>query len=230
MNGGIRPRHAGSEREGAMKVLFVSYGFLLATGLIHAFVFDAMFGNVVEIDDGVRTNMLLEMLVVEAIDTVVILIVLSLGISPPPQNQPSRNMKLGSWLAAMPILSALLAVNYGYHWLLRHFTGLPLISDELNSQIDFLALLVICIQPAVVEEAYCRWFALNCLLSATGTQAAVWLSATMFGFLHVADLPSVPYLIFLGGVLAYLRLASGTLILPVIIHFLHNLLIMLLPG
>ena len=58
--------------------------------------------------------------------------------------------------------------------------------------------------------------------------AAVWISATMFAFMHVAVLPSVPYLIVLGAVLAYLRLASGTLLLPILIHFAHNLVVLLI--
>ena len=95
-------------------------------------------------------------------------------------------------------------------------------------QFDLIAFLTICVQPAVVEEAYCRLFALDCLRGPLGRHAAVWISATMFGFLHVAVLPSVPYLIVVGAVLAYLRLASGTLLLPILVHLAHNLVILLI--
>jgi membrane protease YdiL (CAAX protease family) len=229
---GARPRGTRvaanrSKSPDPVKVLFVSYSLLLATGLVHAFVFGVMFDDVGVVDAATRTSMLQEMLAIEVVDTVIMLVVLAMRIAPSARVTPGRGKQLAAWLAAAPILAALLTINWGYHWLLRNVAGLPLITDDLMSQIDALTLLVFCVQPAIVEEAYCRLFALNSLMSMTGVTAAVWLSATMFAFLHIAVLPSIPYLLLLGAVLAYLRLSSGTLILPIVIHFLHNLLVML---
>jgi membrane protease YdiL (CAAX protease family) len=132
-----------------------------------------------------------------------------------------------SWLSAIPALGAMLSINYGYHWLLRQYIDSPLWTEELTEQFGWLSLIVICIQPAIVEEAYCRWFALDALQGVTGRNAAIWISATMFGLFHVAVLPSIPYLILFGVVLACLRLASGSLLLPIVVHLLHNLFILL---
>jgi membrane protease YdiL (CAAX protease family) len=46
----------------------------------------------------------------------------------------------------------------------------------------------------------------------------------------VAVLPSVPYLILMGAFLAYMRLASGTIVLPMLLHFVHNFVILILEG
>ena len=189
-----------------------------------------MFDRVAVIDNAVRNRMLKEILVVEAIDTVIMLIVLSLRVSPQRNARPSRTRQIASWLAAIPILVVMLSINYGYHWVLRHVVGLPCIEDDLTAHFSALSLLVTCIQPALVEEAYCRLFVLDCLLSVSSLRAAVWISATMFAFLHIALLPSLPYLILFGAVLAYLRLSSGTLLLPMMAHFLHNLSVMLIGG
>jgi uncharacterized protein len=128
---------------------------------------------------------------------------------------------------AIPLLGSLLALNFGYHSVLRSWLGVPLISDELMDRFDLIAFVTICLQPAIVEELYCRRFALDILRVPVGRHAAVWITAIMFGFMHVAVLPSVPYLILFGACLAYMRSASGTIFLPILLHFSHNLVVLL---
>src|SRR5947208_3421151 len=83
------------------------------------------------------------------------------------------------WLVAVPLLGGMLLINLGYHAVLRELIHAPLLSDRLMQRFDLLAIVAICVQPAIVEEAYCRWFALDCLRGQLGTHAAVWISATM---------------------------------------------------
>jgi membrane protease YdiL (CAAX protease family) len=211
-------------------LLFKSYIILLVIGIIHACVLGFTVnpkhrGGLNRAD---RNAMFTQIAVVETIDTAVIAwaVYATWGLMARPS--PPQRLRITAWILAIPALGSLLALNIGYHALLRKMIHAPLVSDEMMHQFDLIAFLTICIQPAVVEEAYCRLFALDCLRGPLGRHAAVWISATMFGFLHVAVLPSVPYLIVVGAVLAYLRLASGTLLLPILVHLVHNLVILLI--
>jgi membrane protease YdiL (CAAX protease family) len=211
-------------------LLFKSYIILLVTGIVHACVlgFTVSPKHRGGLDRSDRNAMFTQIAVVEAIDTAVIAWTVYATWGLMARLSPPQSARITAWLLAIPALGDLLALNLGYHALLRKIIHAPLISDEMMRQFDLIAFLTICVQPAVVEEAYCRLFALDCLRGPLGRHAAVWISATMFGFLHVAVLPSVPYLIVVGAVLAYLRLASGTLLLPILVHLVHNLVILLI--
>ncbi|MCC7475960.1 MAG: CPBP family intramembrane metalloprotease [Pirellulales bacterium] len=213
-------RHATSSA--SLKLLFISYGLLLATGVIHAAVLGARLEFEPGFNRNLRNQLFAQVGIVEVIDTIFVAIALWLGHRGLATTVP-LGRSLRPWLWAIPALLICLVINFGYHALLRSWLHVPLIADELTSRLDLAALLLICVQPALVEEAFCRLFALDCLRGVLGVHGAVWISATMFGFMHVAVLPSVPYLISLGAVLAYFRVASGSILLPIALHFLHNL-------
>jgi membrane protease YdiL (CAAX protease family) len=210
-----------------LNLLFYTYAFLLVTGVLHASVLGATIDPDAEFDAALRTRVFAQILVVEGIDTLVIAVALYLSWGRWRQPLPPQRRRIATWIGSLPLLAGLLALNFGYHALLREVLHLPLISDDLLSEFDSLAFLAICVQPAIVEEAYCRRFALDSLRVTTSTHTGVWVSATMFGFLHVAVLPSIPYLIMLGAVLAYLRIASGSLLLPIVMHLVHNTVVLL---
>jgi uncharacterized protein len=205
-------------------LLFGTYGVLLVIGLVHAYALGVFHEPRHGVGRRDREAIFTQIL----IDTVIIAgaVIASWGKLPKPT--PGQQTRIAAWVFALPVLGALLLLNLGYHALLRNILHVPLISDELTAQFDLLSFIAICVQPAIVEELYCRMFALDCLRGALGTHAAVWISAAMFGFLHVAVLPSVPYLIIAGAVFAYMRLASGIILLPMLLHFVHNLVILLL--
>jgi membrane protease YdiL (CAAX protease family) len=218
----------------SLTVLFWTYALLLLSGLLHAAVlaagdfYDTNLEQDFDLVPDIRSRLLSHLLVVEVIDTIIIAI--SWLVWPKAERQPATPLRrrVISWLLSLPVLGGLIALNFGYHWLIRRFVGVPLVTDELFSTVDVLGFVAICLQPAIVEEWYCRRLALDSLRQIMGSHAAVWISATMFGLLHVAMLPSVPYLIIVGAVLAYLRITSGTLLLPIILHMTHNLIVMLL--
>jgi membrane protease YdiL (CAAX protease family) len=209
-------------------LLFCTYTVLLLTGIIHALVLGFTVEHKNGFDQDARNRVFGQILVVEGIDTVVVAWAVVAAWGRFSRELPPLRMRLTAWLVAIPVLAALLLLNVGYHAGLREIVHVPLISDRLTQRFDLVAFLAICVQPALVEEVYCRMFALDCLRGVLGRHAAVWISATMFGFMHVAVLPSVPYLIVLGAVLAYMRLASGTLLLPILLHFVHNLVFLLI--
>lgn len=213
--------------DATIKLLLGSYAILLVTGIVHALALAVRFHDVAEVDDATRESVLWQVLFVEAIDTLVVVWALIRWNRDSSSVVPSPVSRMVSWLSAMPLLGVLLAINFGYHWLVRQFISSPFWAEELAEQFSWLSLLATCVQPAIVEEAYCRWFALDSLQGVTSRRAAVWISATMFALFHVADLLSMPYFLLFGVVLAHMRLGSGSLLLPVAIHFLHNLFILL---
>lgn len=85
------------------------------------------------------------------------------------------------------------------------------------------AVLFICLQPAVFEEIAFRGVIQGTLQSIIGPWQAVLASAAMFAILHLSVV-SIPHLLFMGLVLAWLRLGSGSIYPGMIVHFLHNLL------
>ncbi|HYO25375.1 MAG TPA: CPBP family intramembrane glutamic endopeptidase, partial [Lacipirellulaceae bacterium] len=92
----------------------------------------------------------------------------------------------------------------------------------------WLTVLTLCVQPALVEEAFCRGLAIRLLRRVIGVHSTVMISATMFSLMHVAVLLSMPYLFLVGLALGYLRIASGTIWLPIVVHFFHNLLVLMI--
>ncbi len=164
----------------SFNLLFKSYIILLATGIIHAFVqgFTVSPKHGGGLDPPDRSAMFTQIAVVETIDTIVIFwaVYAAWGLMPRPS--PPLRTRIVAWLVALPALAALLTLNFGYHALIRQIVHQPLISDEMMSQFDLIAFLTICVQPAIVEEAYCRLFALDCLRRPLATHAAVWILAS----------------------------------------------------
>jgi uncharacterized protein len=213
----------------SLNLLFISYLILLVVGIIHAAVLGLMVAEKGHrLDRAARERVFTQVAIVEGIDTVIIAVTLLAGRGRFIRERPRLGRRIAAWLLAIPLVAVLLLVNIGYHAALRSILHVPLISDQLMRQVTAIAVVTICVQPAIVEEAYCRLFALDSLRGPLGMHAAVWISATMFGFLHVALFPSVPYLILLGAAAAYMRLMSGTILLPIAMHFVHNLAVLLL--
>jgi membrane protease YdiL (CAAX protease family) len=215
-----------SDDVGAVKVLLVWYGMLLLTGVIHGFTLQLRFAEEPIIAGEVETQILYQVLAVEVVDTILIACAF-LSIRLPPGRLSATPRSLGSWFAAAPVLLGLLAINIGYHWVVRETLRLPLLESEFQEQRGWLTFVAVCIQPAIVEEAFCRGLALGVLRRVVGRNSAVFLTAGMFALMHVAVLLSMPYLFLLGLALGYLRIASGSIALPIVVHFLHNLAVLL---
>ena len=210
-----------------LKALLYSYVALLATGIAHAAALDARFGDV----DSPTAEMLREakvqVAVVEAIDTAIVIIAFAvLGSHGRRPTQPEMR-SLWIWPASFPLLAGMLAINVAYHGLLRHFIGITFFEERLMEEPSLLALLTTCVQPAIVEEAYCRGLAVRVLREFLGLHGVVWITALMFGLMHVSVMLSIPYLILFGVFVGYVRMKSGAVWLPMLLHFLHNLAITL---
>lgn len=96
-------------------------------------------------------------------------------------------------------------------------------------------ILLICVQPAVVEELAFRGIIQTTLRDAMRPVDAIVVSAVAFSIMHWNGVVLVPFFL-LGCYLGWLRLRTESLWPTMIAHFLHNLLVVLdewvniLPG
>jgi membrane protease YdiL (CAAX protease family) len=92
-----------------------------------------------------------------------------------------------------------------------------------------LQLLVVAAVPAVLEEISFRGMILPYLSNRMPAVAALVVSAAAFAALHL-NIVLFPFLICMGLVLGWLRIATGSLIPPIVAHFLHNAAVLALEA
>lgn len=128
------------------------------------------------------------------------------------------------WVGAIVGVFLLVGVNGVYHDALRNYLGMEPTQDAIVAAAGLTPLVVVayCVQPAIVEELFFRYLLLDTLRSVMNVHQAVLISSLMFGMAHIGVPLSVPMLIVVGIPLGYARVLSGSLALPMLIHFLHN--------
>jgi membrane protease YdiL (CAAX protease family) len=88
------------------------------------------------------------------------------------------------------------------------------------------AVLGICVMPGIFEELAFRGVIFGALQRVLGSGEALLVSALMFAILHLS-VPSMPHLFLMGLALGWLRLRTGSLLPGMLMHFTHNLLVLL---
>jgi membrane protease YdiL (CAAX protease family) len=89
--------------------------------------------------------------------------------------------------------------------------------------------LSVCVQPGVFEELAFRGVIQTSLTRVLGAYESLFTTTLMFGILHLS-IPSMPHLCFIGLVLGWMRLKSGSLYPGMLMHFTHNFLVVLSEG
>lgn len=87
-------------------------------------------------------------------------------------------------------------------------------------------LLVIAMMPAFGEELFCRGALQNIFSENRNKYVAVWIVAIIFSLIHFQMYGFLPRMV-LGAILGYLLVWSGSLWLPIIVHFVNNATIVL---
>ena len=143
-----------------------------------------------------------------------------LGLRPPP---------LWGWPAAVLLVLPFLLVSAGWVLLLEalgHTVESQLIVQEVLAQagspVALAAIAYGVLLAPVVEEVLFRGFLLQPLCDRFGRRVGIGGTALAFGLLHFADPASVVPLVFLGCVLAWLRLRTDSLGPPVLLHVANN--------
>lgn len=90
-----------------------------------------------------------------------------------------------------------------------------------------LAIFLLAVLPAVFEEFVYRGIIFNGLRSKMGDVSAIFVSAAMFAFMH-GSIEQLVYQFFLGVVIAWMVVRTGSLLSGIIIHFLNNAMVVIL--
>ncbi|MCT8339100.1 CPBP family intramembrane metalloprotease [Flavobacteriaceae bacterium TK19130] len=128
-----------------------------------------------------------------------------------------------------PVFTAV-AVYYGMDWLdnLLFDEGYNIFYDYIQYDHSFLwAFIFICIVAPVFEELAFRGFLFNQLKHVANTNVTIIATAFIFALVHFSLL-SILWIFPFGLVLGYLRHRYNTLWLGMIVHFIHNLIVLLL--
>ena len=142
-----------------------------------------------------------------------------------------KRFGLASWpaLTGLAILAPLLAVNYYYHGWLQDLEGVETrdITEALaESGLSQASLIILfCICPAVVEEIAFRGLVQHWLQAALTPLKAMVLASALFVALHLSII-SVPYLFGLAMLLGWTKYRTGSLYPAMLIHFLHNYVVL----
>ena len=206
-------------------MMFVSFGHLAYA------VFQA--ADVTNADDAdepteeeVRRQLICDSAVTEGVDTLIVLA--GLWAAGRPKSRRAAAPPAYAWALAGPALVLFLGVNVGYtlvlRWLVQPDPDEILIDIGLSD--GWWAILLVCVQPAVVEELFFRYLLFGHLRPHLGVHGAAWLSGVVFGMAHLGNVAGWPVLIVLGAGLGDARAYSGSLLLPIGLHFFHNLAIL----
>jgi uncharacterized protein len=132
-----------------------------------------------------------------------------------------------AWIVAVPAILAAFLANHWYHAAMRVVLHARSEPDLIlaGAGLTPFVFAVYCIQPAIVEELFFRHLALDSLRAVMSPTAAVLVSSLMFGLAHLGVPLSIPVLGLVGVVLGWARVASGSLALPMLLHALHNFLV-----
>jgi membrane protease YdiL (CAAX protease family) len=90
----------------------------------------------------------------------------------------------------------------------------------------FMVFLVVCVQPAIFEELAFRGVIFGSLKKVLNTREVILVTALMFMILHL-NLIAFPFLFIIGLILGVLREKSQSLYPCILMHFTHNLLVIL---
>src|SRR5262245_32612972 len=200
-----------------MKVIWIFIG-LVVVSLVQGLVFKTK-GQDWLLEGTWETRVLTAVAAFEAIDTCLVALGFCWigrlgGLA-----KPEDSWRLIAWLWALPGLALLLGVNYGYHLLLNEYLRQPMQTRWPFTPLTFL---LVCIQPAIVEEFFFRYLAMNALRRYVGLHGTVWVVSAMFGLAHIGQPVGIPVLILAGVFLGYARILSGGLLLPMLLHLAHN--------
>ena len=209
-------------------VTFVGYGLMMVVTVVGLVVAAVALKDVTD-PIAMKEHVVTVTIALEGIDTLLVLALIAVT-GRPPLPKPFLGPRYAAWLTAVPGFLILLGLNVGYHALLRAIANVKPEREvfDITFSDGWLAIGLICLQPAVVEELMFRYLMLGHLRRFVNVHFAVWISSVLFGIAHVGAPVGVPVLILLGAGLGYCRVWGRTLILPMLLHFFHNLFVLYL--
>lgn len=139
-----------------------------------------------------------------------------------PFSVPAPRQALGAFLMSIGTLCGFVLVSYILSVFFPGLGGMSgssperLLSGGLLYNLFFVGIL-----PAVSEELLCRGLILSGLKRSLSRRRAIALCALMFALLHMEPL-AVPFTFAAGLVIAWVAVETSSIILPILMHLLHN--------
>ncbi len=197
-------------------VVIVAYVLLLGS-LIGCSVVAALRGVATEDD------MQWAQALTEIVSTMLTLASLAMVWSAARQRVPEGTAVL-AWASSLPVLGLLLCLNIAIFTFMRELLRPLGAVEPPRMKVDLATILLICVQPAIVEELFFRQMTLGVLRKSMNTHLAVWLTGAVFAGAHLGNILGMPYLFLVGAFLGYARVYGG-LTLAMVLHFLHNFVV-----
>ena len=128
-----------------------------------------------------------------------------------------------TWLG-LAILAPMLLLNYSYMHFLIDTLGLKNRNTMAYFSTSWGPLVFVCIMPAIIEEIGFRGIIQHQFEKAVSPWAAIAVASLVFSAAHFTIL-SAPYLALLGGLLGWMKWKTGSLYPSMLVHFLHNFIV-----
>lgn len=132
-----------------------------------------------------------------------------------------------AWYAVL-LLPCLLLFNYMYHFVfIANFVEVRSFNDLFKEMHLGLPseLTLFCILPAITEEVAFRGLIQHWLTTVIRPWRAIVLGAALFAAIHLSVV-SAPYLFLMGLLLGWSKWKTGSLYPAMVIHFLHNAVVL----
>ncbi len=164
------------------------------------------------------------------------LLILKLSKQPVKQTLGIRKQAFSPKIAVLLCVMAVVLLNVSVvanDWFLQLLTKLGCdvttkpITNQQILQNPVLAVVVACILPAINEELLFRGLIAKGLQTRLGNTTAIVLTGLLFALFHGSPAQTLHQFAF-GSMLAYVAIATQSIILPVIAHLCNNLAAMLL--
>lgn len=217
-------------------VLFLSFLGLMLSTVVYAIIMNkTTFGEI----NTLKISILFQQLFVFAIPTVIVgwLVFTDVATSLRINKTDTKGVLFSAimMVVAIPFIDVLAKLNEGLHlpqslhsleeWIRTTETKSAAITEQLLATTTlgglFANIGIIALITAISEELFFRGFVQRLLEERTNQHIAIWVTAIIFSAIHFQFLGFVPRLV-LGAMFGYLAVWSGSLLLPIIAHFINN--------
>lgn len=141
-----------------------------------------------------------------------------------------RDVKIGivGYITALPVLSLVLLFVLIVMQFIRYeppsYPIFELFYEETRPRLLFFLTILVAFLGPIAEEVFFRGFAYPVFRRKMGVRNAIILVSSVFALLHMNLVGFLPIMV-LGVLLAYLYEKTGSLIPSIVVHMIHNLII-----
>ena len=146
---------------------------------------------------------------------------------------PVNKPKIGSLVLTLPasigMFCAFLIFGVSVSYIFASFgiNSAPVLPENQNIGLIFLTIFIVAVLPGVFEELFFRGLYLTALKDRGLVQTIVF-SSLIFAFSHMNPLQII-YQFLLGATLAFITIKTKSVIYAIIMHFLSNTFVIILP-